>query len=407
MAENDKEIIIDKGEMAKRLKEARIRLIISNPFFGNLILHLNFAVADCGTAATDMKRVYFDPAFMRRLSDEELDFVLKHEIMHCALSHCVRGKGKNRLLFNIATDIVANSNILNSMGKTDFLVDNEKVMHLCPDGKEGYLYSAEEVYEQLLNKKKNKDKGVYTISADGENEDQSGPDNHDIWQTIEQDSSLIDEWKKRVVESGRNMGTDNDLPPGIRALIEDYENEGKVDWKTVLHDFIRKVFDKNDYTFQPPDRRFQFNDIFLPSFNEIYGEKVDNIWFVVDTSGSISTETLSLIISEIKSAISQFDSLLGKLSFFDSNVSDPKEFDSIDTLNSITPVGGGGTSFINIFRYLNEKMSDNLPEAIIILTDGYAEYPSDKMALDIPVMWILVDNEEDAPWGISIHINNT
>jgi hypothetical protein len=44
------------------------------------------------------------------------------------------------------------------------------------------------------------------------------------------------------------------------------------------------------------------------------------------------------------------------------------------------------------------------PAAIIIMTDGYAFYPKKEVALEIPVLWILIDNERDAPWGKSVHI---
>lgn len=69
------------------------------------------------------------------------------------------------------------------------------------------------------------------------------------------------------------------------------------------------------------------------------------------------------------------------------------------------PVGGGGTSFGCIFKYMKEYFEDELPTAVIVLTDGYARYPAESKALDVPVLWIISGgNEEDAPWGVTIHI---
>ena len=56
---------------------------------------------------------------------------------------------------------------------------------------------------------------------------------------------------------------------------------------------------------------------------------------------------------------------------------------------------------------MKEKMEE-LPVAVIVLTDGYCRYPDEKMALDVPVLWILYNNnnQNDAPWGRSIHVDS-
>lgn len=68
------------------------------------------------------------------------------------------------------------------------------------------------------------------------------------------------------------------------------------------------------------------------------------------------------------------------------------------------PVGGGGTSFEVIFEYLDNKLKDNLPRVIVIITDGYADFPKESKALDVPVIWLIVDSEINPPFGESIHI---
>ena len=139
------------ADTLRRLCDARLSLLVRYPFFGRLLLRLKLGVAKCGTACTDMKDVAFDPDFASRLSDEQLTFVLLHELYHCVLKHCTRGVGRSRLLYNVSSDIVANSHILGMMGLTDFMVDGENAMHLTPKGDEGRLYTAEEVYDMLSN----------------------------------------------------------------------------------------------------------------------------------------------------------------------------------------------------------------------------------------------------------------
>lgn len=123
-----------------------------NPFFGHLAMGLQLACAPCETTCTDGKRLIFDPEFAEQLSVQELQFVTLHEVMHCVLEHCIRGRNLHSLLFNIACDIVVNSTILDMWGLDTFKVVGEEAMHLAPDGKEGRIYSAEEIYHMLLQK---------------------------------------------------------------------------------------------------------------------------------------------------------------------------------------------------------------------------------------------------------------
>jgi len=42
---------------------------------------------------------------------------------------------------------------------------------------------------------------------------------------------------------------------------------------------------------------------------------------------------------------------------------------------------------------------DKPPVSIIILTDGYAPFPDESMALGIPVLWLLNNEKVEPPWG--------
>ncbi|MCL2662747.1 MAG: hypothetical protein FWE83_05375, partial [Oscillospiraceae bacterium] len=135
-------------KLADRLMRSRIRILQDYGFFGLLLMHVIFAVDEnCNTAATDGERIFFGPHFAEKLSDPELDFVMMHEILHIALKHCFRGENFDQDAFNIACDIVVNSNIMKSMNRTAPIVLKGfgKAMHLTPTGQEGHLFTAEEV----------------------------------------------------------------------------------------------------------------------------------------------------------------------------------------------------------------------------------------------------------------------
>ena len=113
----------------------------------------------------------------------------------------------------------------------------------------------------------------------------------------------------------------------------------------------------------------------------------------------MSDEEITAAYSEIKGAIDQFNGRLkGWLGFFDAKVVEPKPFASEDEFKIISPQGGGGTRFDIIFDYVAKRM-DPLPASIIIMTDGYADFPKESAAMGIPVLWLLVTNDVMPPWG--------
>lgn len=142
-----------KKEYVKRLVMSRMRLLINNGFYGLLLMHMIYSIDEnCETAATDGHRIFFGPKFLDELSDSELDFIMMHEILHVVLQHCMRQGDYDSEQFNIACDIVVNSNILlsNNMNRNSIkLRKYGESMHIAPDGKEGYEYTAEQIYAML------------------------------------------------------------------------------------------------------------------------------------------------------------------------------------------------------------------------------------------------------------------
>ena len=149
-----------KKEYVKRLLMSRMRLLINNGFYGLLLMHMIYSIDEnCETAATDGHRIFFGPKFLDELSDSELDFIMMHEILHVVLQHCMRQGDYDSEQFNIACDIVVNSNILlsNNMNRNSIkLKKYGESMHIAPDGKEGYEYTAEQIYGMLPPPPKNR-----------------------------------------------------------------------------------------------------------------------------------------------------------------------------------------------------------------------------------------------------------
>lgn len=387
-----------KNRVFPRLIRVRTGLVKDLPFFGRLLLRTPFGFAGCGTAYTDMHNIVFDPSFADRISDEEIRFVLLHEIYHIVLLHPLRGRGLLHSVYNVACDIVVNSLILGMMSVPEFSVDGCPAMHLTPKGDEGRNYTAEQVYEMLL-----KQPGSRSKTPD----DGKGIDLHSVWSALPESEKqrLEAVWNNAVREAAQHAGTGTGIPEGLRRYYEEVLHAQRNDWRQLLHDFIQNR--RFDFDLTRPDKRYQ-GEFILPSFVENdLGGTVENLWFLIDTSGSISDESIAEAFEEIRQASEQIDRLSGLLSFFDTTVSEPVPFESVEELKEIKPVGGRGTSFHAIFRALDDFFPEDLPCAILIITDGYAAFPEESAAKDIPVIWIIVNSEINPPWGTVLHINSS
>ena len=381
----------------QKLLYARMNLVMHNPFFGSLLMHVKLSVDEnCDTAYTDSKIICFGTKFLDELTDSEVEFVMMHEVMHIALQHCRRGDNFNQELFNIACDIVVNSIIYETNNYSSASISVGKYgesMHRLPDGSEGAGFTAEEVYMKLLQCSQN------SIRRFGFS------DNHSNWGP-EKDGQHTDKivWAQHIVEAvktadridpGKAVGN----VPGFARRLCEIGKSRCVDWKKLLHNFVSE--EVSDYSFNPPDKRYSDEDYFLPDYNVSDGSLATRkVLFMVDTSGSIDIKEIGEFLSEIKYAKDIYDGGFdGWIACFDTEVYKPVRIDSASNISDFKPCGGGGTSFYSIFKYVKDKMSDELPENIVIFTDGCAPFPDEKYALGIPVLWVITNNIINPPWG--------
>ncbi|MDR1421991.1 MAG: VWA-like domain-containing protein [Coriobacteriales bacterium] len=417
---------------ADRLLRSRTRLLLDHGFFGLLLMHMHFALDDTfGMAATDGDFIYFSPEFLANISDEELDFIMMHEVMHTALAHTSRVSERDSFAFNVACDIVVNSIIIKEMGRGSFSLEKYgPAMHLAPSGREGYLYSAEEVYEMLGKYKLQCDQasdgagggtakgkgaasgrreanGRGTASGRRETNDRGEIlDDHSRWGKHAGDDRHQATWRQRILAAAKAMERrERDcgrLPLFAERLVRELA-ESKVDWRSVLQNFIQEeVF---DYGFQPPDKRYQDGDFLLPDFND-KRNVLHNVMFYVDASGSVSNQELVEAMSEVVGAVEQFGGCLtGYVSFFDAKVGKPLPFDDVSDLNRAAVCGGGGTSFQTVFDSLQGFAKDNPVSCAIVLTDGYAPYPAESAAADIPILWLINNEKKTPPWGLVVRMD--
>ena len=129
------------------IEEIKRKLLVKYPFFGSIVANSNFIENHLiKTAGTDGENIYYNPNFIESINDKEQVFIFAHEIAHIAFNHVERSEGKDKKLWNIATDAV-----VNALLKKDGL----PLVKSGVDIPEAINYDAEEMYDKLLEEEKN------------------------------------------------------------------------------------------------------------------------------------------------------------------------------------------------------------------------------------------------------------
>lgn len=214
-------------------------------------------------------------------------------------------------------------------------------------------------------------------------------------------------WKNKIQETVALVGGEeslSEIPSNARVFIERKKKE-KINWRDELKKYIIK--DISDYSFNPPDKRYMDSDFYLPAFND-ETEKLENILFMIDVSGSMKDEVINDVFNEVKNVKDQFRGKVdGYVGWFDTYVRDVKNMNEVIKIESLQRENIDGTSFVDIFKYKRTVLGGIDFKAIIILTDGYGEFPSIKMVGDTPVIWVLTKENIKTPFGEIIRYTKT
>ena len=371
------------ADLTHRLSKVRTHLVLEHPFFGTLALHMKFRISeDCPTAMTNGVEVVFNPDFLRSLDDEELKFLVTHEISHPMFDHCERMGSRDKQMWNIATDYVINQLLVDEkIGKMPKIGLLDKKLY---DKGEGV---SDNIYNLLPRQKKDKRQPHISLgsSGNGEHMDIDGKSKGQALDSCESGSSSDAEreqnradWKVKVAQAAQSAKIMGKLSANLQRLVGGLL-ESKVNWKDVLYRFVVKQ--RNDErTWARPNRRFISQGLYMPS---ISGEGLGELVFAVDCSGSIGDKELNQFASEITKVWEEQRPEKIHVLYFDSEVCHADEFDR-ENEPVIKPHGGGGTRFSPVFKYMQEK--DIFPVACIFLTDMCSDDYGDEP--DLPVLWI-------------------
>jgi len=390
------------NEEAKlKITKARVSLQKDQPFLSYLIMHLipkeDIRVKTAGVDEDGY--LYYNPDFINNLSNRELIGTMAHEVLHLCLEHLRRRGGRNPTLWNIATDIAVNYIVIddlkfnlpentfkpNHYGKIDLFGITQVSFKNKP---------AEEIYEELLKLLKEHvgKKSISSYQFDKHIEEKQGASARG-----KEGNRKPPDWKKIFAEAIEYAKQRGELPGGIERLFSELHNP-KLPWNILLAKYISKTLPV-DYTYIRPSKKSYTLKTYLPS---VLKENLDVI-VTIDTSGSITEDTLTDFLSELLGILRSYKTNLTVI-YGDAKVQKVKEFKAYSQPHEIlreAPVGGGGTDHEPIFKYIEQNLRK--ARVVVAFTDGYTNYPKN---CSIPTIWVLsekINKEFLPPFGEVIY----
>lgn len=420
--------------MSVNIDSIKRRMLVKYPSFGSIVANAKIVEdASMKTAATDGEFIYYNPSFMESLTSDEQVFLFAHEVCHIAFDHIFRREGKNKKLWNIATDAVINAFLQQ---------DGLPLIEGGVDRSGAINYNAEDLYNELLKEYEENNDNQNSNSSNGDSNSESddsssdndnvGHDDHDIWDEAiekkkqqekdtgndkeEKDDKKNDDNKsngesdkkkdddvKKLSEQGEKKsfdenkkerkkqlkelqdslireshGAGNDTNSNYRQINDIGYSKPLIDWRMLLREAVK--YDV-DWSYQNATIE---EGVVTPHLEE-YPEPETEI--VLDTSGSIDENLLRNFLRECKNIL---QTSKVKVGCFDTKFYGFNEIRNEKDIDEVPLQGGGGTNFDVAVGAFSRRVENK-----IIFTDGEASMP--KMPID--AIWVVFGDRKINPQG--------
>ncbi len=375
------------------------------------------------TLATDGEFLYYSANQLFRAFKTNSRFLTRlylHSILHCIYGHLWLCGGRNRVLWDIACDII-----------TEYTIDSLDK----PALKRPLSFTRQHVYGKIKQYRRAVSAPViYNGLFELDNtvieklQMEFYTDSHIYWPKEENMPSAAmnaqSKWDKIARQSQMELESKGDEEKDGTQIFD--ERARILKGQRSYSDFLRKFavlheelkcnpdeFDLNYYTY---GLSLYGNMPLIEPLESRESVKIQEFVVAVDTSGSTSGEMVKNFLRETYNILSE------KSSFFsgchmriiqcdddirmDLEIKKKEELEHI--LGNFHIIGGGGTDFRPVFRYVNSlvenKVLRNL-RGLVYFTDGKGIYP--KLKPVYKTAFIFADNYDDSavpPWAMRMYI---
>lgn len=217
--------------------------------------------------------------------------------------------------------------------------------------------------------------------------------------TLTAEANRLREQAKRLlratVRSAGGMGRGL-LPGGLEEFLAEYLADPVVPWWEVFATRAKtSKMSKFRRSVVVPNRSLlalaEEDEEIIPMPGRVR-DKSWRVFFMRDTSGSMSTESLEIAVNELNHMLRADEGM--EVRYMDGDAAVHRDLllkpgDEIP----LTAVGRGGTDFDEYFVYMRQYAYDDStrPDIVVVYTDGYASAVGveNRLPLDIPVIWLV------------------
>jgi predicted metal-dependent peptidase len=382
------------------LENAVVRLLKRRPFYGHLLLGCRRRLADGSqplgiTLVNGTPTIVVDPVRFSIYPPAEQEALLEHALKHLLHLHPLRGRGRHRLTWDIATDLAINPTIA--------------AMPAAAPSPERYGLEAglaAEDYARLLAPRfdlgSQQGEGSGNASRDAGGRPRSEAvqvrplDDHAIWDEAAGTPERLAEQAVRdlVREAYRQAG--GEVPEGVRDLVQGWLSPPDIPWREVLRQFVGTAGRLGrQSTWQREHRRFEHTTPGMRKRRQL------NLLVAIDVSES--TDRLPLrenFARELLQIARSRDSRITVL-YAHSRI---RRIDTFRSSQAVAEVvhGGGFTDLRPVFAYARQMQPR--PAAVIYLTDGEGPAPE---TMDFPTLWVLTpEGKKPVEWGVELRLGD-
>lgn len=391
----------------EKLIKARCRLIAKEPFYGTFAVHMKWIPCDFEGMDEDAKTLgvrivnkqiecLYYPPFIEKHNIDEVVFFIQHEIEHIVRLHLARRGDRIQQIFNIAADMTIHGHmnhpkigIINNDGQ-HVIPTPDKWCWVPPDWADNDSF--ENYYDKLMKNAK------IVFSPDGQPMTEEmkkhlekygiTSDNHDVWEQSNESDDEMRQIVKHVVDEALEK-TKGSAPGHLKDAIEALQDP-IIHWRQILKHFIGRHAGNKRQTWSRRNRRIR-----RLGFKGTSRHAASTVNVIVDTSGSIGQNELSMFFAEIE-AILSYSTV--KLIQWDTQLQSYGKYRRGDW-KKIDIRGRGGTMMEKSVDWLEENRL--IGDLQIMLTDGYTDWPTPR---PYPMLFVITTNVSGPNWGSVVRL---
>lgn len=339
------------------------KLMFEKPFFGKISSKLEIVISsDTKTFKLNGTKIESSLAFLQNLTIEELQTLYVYASLYIALELENRKNSRYDPLWQLATRyVIGNILMQNGFNLLDTMLYKEEYKDMY----------TEEIYSHLLQDS--------TINEEDKQTHLSEDDN----------LTLFNEYVKNLISK------EDELEKIPLQKLFNIKNSNKISWREHLNLALLKHI-KTTSSLMPPSKKLLYTDIYLPSYKSEFFRFV----VAIDSSGSIDKELLSLFLSELNYILNSIQNYEIDLLICDNSIRVHQKIVSPQKLD-IAILGGGSTSFIPVFDFIDKSITDCM--LLIYFSDLLGSFP--KKIPTYEVKWVSKELK-NVPFGEVLPINS-